>query len=361
MLIAACREEEKASDGYFTRHLVENLPRDTSQVTYGDLIASIPARLQQVPQYEGDQDRILFDTKIIDRDHRAFKLRPRDEGYEYEIGAWGIHGVKEGMKFRVQSDDSDRKFLGVLETRKLGTVSSILGPVKGTCDTPLFQKGAVAVMMPDMINVFIDPDSRNIISLQETMHSSFKLVDARCRANVALKLVSNGDSSTLLVENLDPLYIEHGCRPAEFKWEDVSRSLPSLLHGIANFKYHLDRDHAVDSVEATSGDSHLDFEAVTMALYSLQIHSSGFIQPRSDNLFENLTASLPSDNSASYGIRIKNGTGQPLFFYLIYFDPSTYTIQVCPYRGCRPLKPDPSISQFMNLVLPQCLQSTPSR
>jgi hypothetical protein len=110
-----------------------------------------------------------------------------------------------------------------------------------------------------------------------------------------------------------------------------------------------------------SGDSHLDFEGVTMALYSLQIHSSGFIQPRSDNLFENLTASLPSDNSASYGIRIKNGTGQPLFFYLFYFDPSTYTIQVCPYRGYRPLKPDPSISQFMNLVLPQCLQSTPSR
>ena len=153
MLIAACREEEKASDGYFTRRLVENLPRDTSQVTYGDLIALIPARLQQVPQYEGDQDRILFDTKIIDRDHRAFKLRPRDEGYEYEVGAWEIHGVKEGMKFRVQSDDSDRKFLGVLETRKLGTVSSILGPVKGTCDTPLFQRGAVAVMMPDMINV----------------------------------------------------------------------------------------------------------------------------------------------------------------------------------------------------------------
>jgi len=153
VLIAACREEEKASDGYFTRRLVENLPRDTSQVTYGDLIALIPARLQQVPQYEGDQDRILFDTKIIDRDHRAFKLRPRDEGYEYEVGAWEIHGVKEGMKFRVQSDDSDRKFLGVLETRKLGTVSSILGPVKGTCDTPLFQRGAVAVMMPDMINV----------------------------------------------------------------------------------------------------------------------------------------------------------------------------------------------------------------
>lgn len=120
VLIAACREEE-TSDEFFTRRLVENFPRDTSRVTYGDLIALIPARLQQVLQYEGDHHRILSDSKIIDLDHRAFKFRPREEGYEYEVGACGIRGVKEGMKFRFQSEDNDRKFLGVLETRKLGT------------------------------------------------------------------------------------------------------------------------------------------------------------------------------------------------------------------------------------------------
>ncbi|KAF7359687.1 hypothetical protein MVEN_00693100 [Mycena venus] len=328
-LLSACRDDEFAADGYFTNQLVECLRHEaTAESTYADLATALSFKPDQHPQCEGSGDRIIFDTRIICRDHKTFALKKREDG-KYSVKAWGIHGLRRGTRFRVVDSGA------LLFVEHIEKVSSILLPQIASIPIP---DAAVAVALLDggtALKVFLYPP----LSVQsvQVKDSSFKIVTVPGDAHIILTRVTGAEGrERLRVESTDALLRSTMCHVTYFSWSDVCSSLPRFLNRISHFRYHLGRHRDSDDLDTDLEMSQQTMDTilndVAIDMFRLgPVTSRGFREPDmpEQNLIYDRAVDLMSDDTFRYGIRLKNTTAPNLFFYLFYFDPTDYSIQVC--------------------------------
>ncbi|KAF7354114.1 hypothetical protein MVEN_01098800 [Mycena venus] len=327
VLLAACEENEVAQDGYFTELLVNSLQNQQLRpnTTYADVLASLPitSRAGQHPQCGWNSDRVLFTTTAVCA-HDEFTVKKDADG-KYQINAWGIHGVRDGMRFTVLDP---RAFLLVETVRQF---SSILVPVLQTQNLP--------VEIPDGSKAVLN------IQLKAFLHAPLSIPsDASCGVTITTLLeeaqivisgfLDQDGKERLRVESRDALLTSLSCHVTDVAWNKVGHSLPRFLDAIAHFRYHLGRHSDNDGLYTDSDMSKHTVDAITqgftVGMFRLgPVISFRFREPAipETNIFSDRVAKLFSDKDARYGIQLRNTTGRHLFFYLFYFDPSDYSVE----------------------------------
>ncbi|KAJ7753236.1 caspase domain-containing protein, partial [Mycena metata] len=319
-LLAACRDDEFAADGYFTNQLVECLRHKvTAESTYADLATALSFKPDQHPHCEGSGDRIIFDTRIASQDHKTFTLTKREDG-KYSVKAWGIHGLRRGTRFRVV--DSGPSAVIVLPQ-----IASIAIPDVAFAVALLNDGNAI-------LKVFLHQPLS--IPSEQVKDSSFIIVALPGDAHLILTRVTDAPEGKhrLRVESTDVLLRSNMCHGTDFAWSDVCNSLPRFLDGISHFRYHLGRHRDSDDLDTDLELSEQTMDAiwdhVAIDMFRLgPVTSRGFREPEmpEKNLIYDRAANLLSDDAFKFGIRLKNTTAANLFFYFFYFDPAEYSIQ----------------------------------
>jgi len=326
VLLAACRDNERAFDGYFTRLLVECLREKVSEdSTYADLRALLPYQDSQHPQCEGNEYRNLFSSRLIIREHRAFTLAKRSDG-KFDAKAWDVHGVKLGTRFEVRDP------VAWLRVERIEASSSILIPEDTSIDIP---DKAVAWATLNLgvavLKVYLHESLP--FPPPETVDSCFTIVNDPDNAHIILSL-DPGDHYKLRAESLDPLLRSLSAHIASLHWRDVRQvvEIPRVLDAIAHFRYHLGRHRGsndlLTDLEMSQRITDAIFSEVTIELYRLRPRTSGGYEPETPkkNLLASGIARLPLDDSI-YGVRLASVSQHKLFFYFFYFDPTEYSIQ----------------------------------
>ncbi|KAJ7027242.1 caspase domain-containing protein [Mycena alexandri] len=327
-LLAACRDDEFAADGYFTNQLVECLRHKvTAESTYADLATALSFKPDQHPQCEGGGDRIIFDTRIASQDHKTFTLTKQEDG-KYSVKAWAIHGLRRGTRFRVIDSGA------LLFVEHIGKISSILLPQIASIAIP---DVAVAVALLNDGNAILKVFLHQPLSIpsEQVKDSSFIIVTLPGDADLILTRVTDAEGKHRLhVESTDVLLRSNMCHVTHFAWSDVCNSLPRFLDRISHFRYHLGRHRDSDDLDTDLELSHQTMDAildhVAIDMFRLgPVTSRGFREPEipEKNLIYDRAANLLSDDAFKYGIRLKNTTAVNLFFYFFYFDPADYSIQ----------------------------------
>ncbi|VDC04283.1 unnamed protein product, partial [Peniophora sp. CBMAI 1063] len=106
VLLAACRESEKAYESYcrgiFTQTLLAELRRiKTDKITYQGLMQRVVKPISnQNPQCEGhNSDRLLFDALAPSAGRTVYDFVKKDDKYVLHAGS--LHGVTKGAEFKI--------------------------------------------------------------------------------------------------------------------------------------------------------------------------------------------------------------------------------------------------------------------
>ncbi|KAJ6526440.1 hypothetical protein B0H19DRAFT_1042189 [Mycena capillaripes] len=325
VLLAACGQEETALDGYFTEHLVNSLrdPQLRPNSTYADVLASLPiaSASMQHPQCGWNSDRMLF-TTAADCAHNRFALKSIANG-KYQVNAWGIHGVRAGMHFTVVGS---RKALLVEAVQQF---SSVVVPLHSDAPSGIVD-GAAASLNIELTAFLCAPLS---ISSNSSCGVTIKTIPAEADIIVSGFLNQNG-KGRLRVESRDLLLTSLSCHVTDVAWDTVGPFLPRYLQAIADFRYNLGRDsrNIASLTELAISEHPADALAqdFTVELLRLEPLFHGLFQVPATpetNLFSNRVAKLVLDSDVTYCIRLQN-TRRHLFFYLFYFNPSDYSVEV---------------------------------
>ncbi|KAJ6505593.1 hypothetical protein DFH09DRAFT_1101656 [Mycena vulgaris] len=303
-LLAACREDEFAADGYFTNQLVECLRHKvTTESTYTDLATAFSSNLINIPNAK-------------DRDHKTFTLTKREDG-KYSVKAWGIHGLRDGTRFRVVDSGA------LLFVEHIGKISSILLPQIASIPIP---DAAVAVALLDDGNAVLKVFLNRPLSIpsEQVKDSSFIIVTVPGDAHLILTRVAGAEGKhRLRVESTNVLLRSTMCHVTHCAWSDVCGS---LLDRISHFRYHLGRHRDSDDLDTNlelseqTMDAILDHVAIDMLRLG-PVTSRGFREPDmpEKNPIYDRAANLLSDDAFKYGIRLKNTIAAHLFFYFFLF------------------------------------------
>lgn len=345
VLLAACRQEERAREytlpeglkcGFFTHGLLKCL-RATSlgQVTYAQLHLFLPTASDQHPQCEGtNKHRFLFDNKISTTRPNTFALTQKGPGV-FEVGIGSVQGVVMGTEFTVIMQGASSHILSASST---DVHSATLIPSNG--DKALTLPPGTKATVSDWNNVavtlkvFLSPsldtsisdslfperkvDLSNVEEIkQKRKFRKFREVDSHDMANVALNRHSNGE---FVVERLDTMIPKHASPEVHFQTASLDL-LPSVFDAIAHFHYFLGRQLGTDHLK----------EQVKLEMHRLVGELGESFLPDADSvsLFVDGAAKFQLDENAKYGFAISNSSPHDLFPYLFYFDPSTYSIDVC--------------------------------
>ncbi|KAJ7753237.1 caspase domain-containing protein, partial [Mycena metata] len=320
VLLAACGELQRASDGYFTSSLVKGLNQNPS--TYADLLAMVPGTAVQHPQCEWNKNRLLF-TTISALDNKAFRLTKRDHG-RYTVAAWAIHGVQIGMVFRVHSPPA------ILRVEEILASSSTLAVQDPSTDIP---SGVAAFAMMNLgMNVFLEPPFTLPPDLS-LIDSCFTIVRER-HADLILSLKSSDSGKKLRIESLDPLLCHLSCHVTCVDWNKVCDHLPRFLDAIARFRYHLGRHSDHDDPHGTFGSlSVRSYSQMSRLIDCRRVKYSerpALFGRASAINFDNVGSRLSGAvTNRLYNARYERKFIERLhpFFYIFYMDPSDFSIQ----------------------------------
>jgi hypothetical protein len=335
VLIAACRHDELAFEdpqdrqmvrGAFTRALVKTLDheKELNRLTYPCLLDLLPQTPQQHPQCGGkNSSRILFNGVVGSRP-TTFKLWR--EGGVYQTAAGDIHGVVKGTIFAVHTHrtiTTGDKELGVLEADH---VDALWCTLRG--DTFNIPAGARTLVLnwkqsEKILRAFISPHSPSETQIGTDL---FSIVDSSHSANL---IVHRTDGDTFQFERLDLLMSKYSNSRV---LSDVrsTTSLPAMLQGIAHFNFHLLRRNSANPLE----------DKVNVTLHRLKQSNLGIIWeepiyiPETDIGTplvvdrENVVSASAAFKQVFYGLTVKNDSSRNLFPYLMYFNPTDYSIQV---------------------------------
>jgi hypothetical protein len=337
VLLAACRHNEVAVEststesivrGAFTRCLVEllNREKDLARITYSALIEQLSPLENQHPQCHGkNRGRALFGIVA----NRSTLIKLSNHGGTYRAEAGGIHGVVKGTPFAIYAlggITSLSSEIGVLEADSVFPFWCTLRR-RSTDEEFAIPKGASALMLywrPDVLKVFIDPPRDDV---QSTEHV-FSLVNSSQSADLVIRHTHGG--STLQFERSDPIMSKYAQLLDGIPLEP---SLSDVLKGVSHFNFHLFRHNDENPLKQ-------DVEIVMHRLTQRnpdQISEEALYMPDGDTGMplavdhENIvfTASEANgDHDLFYGLSVTNNSSRHLFPYLLYFDPSDYSIQV---------------------------------
>ena len=353
VLLAACCQHQYAHEattadgipcGFFTDNLLRQLRLvDLERVTYADLLNQLPELINQKPQCEGEnKTRFLFDGKMSAVDPKTFKLT--EAGGHIKVCAGSIQGVVVGTEFKVHGLDSTPSspvILGTLVALSVGLDSSKLKqcPEADKFDIPqgaravvsdwkndaFTLKVAVELKPEDQLARALFPD-RDITlgdQVRLMLGNGFVQVLERANADIVVKRKSAAEE-ILCIERLDSLIPKYANVTTQFDPVNKLNHFACIFDAIAQFNYHLARHRADDPFE----------QKVSLELFRLnkQPGSSEWVPDEGvGNLLGNNDARLQADEEARYGLTITNRSQYDLYPYLFYFDPSDYSISVCPF------------------------------
>ena len=349
--LAACRHDELAFEdpsaenkvrGAFTRDLVKILyqEKDLTKVTYSALIHLLPTSEYQHPQCSGkNKGRILFQG-LTGTHPTTFKLVMKHGKCFAEAG--DVHGVVKGTLFAIHAYHSiipTDPEIGILEADVVSAQSCMLRPRR---EDRAFQipSGARASVLnwrhkEPVLKVFIQRPRVPVRSTQVQSTNAFYLVNFSDRADLIIRHTGDG---TLQLERSDPVIskyarVLHNIRP--------QLSMSNLLQGVSHFHFHLYRRNSANPLKQevevvlhrlTQSNPEQILEE---AIYMPDGMASVLLSIDLENTVR-IPAGASSNSGVFYGLTMRNNSGRKLFPYLMYFDPSDYSIQVrLPYlHGC---------------------------
>jgi hypothetical protein len=310
--------------GAFTRCLVDllNREKDLTRITYSALIENLPSLENQHPQCSGkNRGRALFGG-IADRP-RLLELFSHHGTYLTKAG--NIQGVVSGTPFAIHS-------LG-----NITSLSSEIGILEADCVSPhsctlrwrsgekfVIPPGARALMLnwrPDanILKVFINPPDNDVKSIEHV----YSVVAYSDSPDVMVHCTPDGARR---FERLDPIMSKY----AQLLDIPTEPSLSDVLKGASHFNFHLARGNIGQPLK----------QLIEVVLHPLklsnpdQISEEAIYMPDGDTGMplavdhENIVCATSDDYDLFYGLRVTNNSGRHLFPYLVYFDPSDYSIQV---------------------------------
>ncbi|KAJ7464440.1 hypothetical protein FB451DRAFT_1138849 [Mycena latifolia] len=343
VLLAACRQNGKAYEswsapfnGHFTRCLITELRRARlDDITYAELINRLPSLpMMQRPQCGGaNKDRLIFTTAYPGIGRRALpitqQLLPDPNGGNeklrvFLISMGSVEGIRPGTEFSVYGAENNTAVLCTLVGQSVKIHQTILasedgGPVK-------IPEGSRALMKnwkntEKILRVHTCPEFQFTSSLFEASPASphnYVRVDSFEAAHISLK----SDGLEVVVEWLTgPLAQLPSAREVRFSMNsDIAKPLhlPSVLGGVAHFRYFLERQNG----------------SFLLSDFALQMHRLKGQYPNrkpdlsvGDNLIAAGKIALKPDKYAKYGFTMRNTSQEDLFPYLFYFEPLNCTIQ----------------------------------
>ncbi|PVF95452.1 hypothetical protein CPB86DRAFT_764005 [Serendipita vermifera] len=129
VLLAACGPSQQAYEslqGDFTQAILSKLSDpDSNQLSYSELITSLPPLPRQTPRCEGDKrDRILF-SSIISQNQDMYKVSKTGSAFEVNVGT--IRGIATGTRLAVfRTQDINVPPIGVFPVVNANTSSCTL-------------------------------------------------------------------------------------------------------------------------------------------------------------------------------------------------------------------------------------------
>ncbi|KAK7461775.1 hypothetical protein VKT23_008207 [Stygiomarasmius scandens] len=348
VLLSACRQEEQAYEverngkyyGAFTNALIERLFNINSKLSYLELIDGLSELTGQHPQCEGvNKNRIVFRMEEVGDFKGMFELRYGSKG-KFIVEAGRVHGVSEGSKFRILTQDLSP--VGYLVVQTVDVERSTLIRQQGdTLEIPQAAKASILDGGDNLaiLQYFVDhasakraqrllapilvPDGGKNVSHSKTR---FRRTSHKSKAAISLT-VSN---THLNVKRHDPLILNYSSEIISIPLALANKNLWSIMNRISNFRFHLGRYHIssdalLNDVSTADGET---VPGITMNLYRLTCKGTWWIpEDENKNLFQNNIASLEAEPGAKYGIQILNHSEHNFFAYLFCFDPSYYCIE----------------------------------
>ncbi|EAU89549.1 hypothetical protein CC1G_02438 [Coprinopsis cinerea okayama7 len=354
-LLAACDPKEKAKDGYFTRVLVEKLrSRRGVYTTLSDLDALVPSRSDQHPVCQGNPNKVLFSTTIIDSEKRKFLLKQLDNG-KFEVNAGGIHGIARGTLFQLPNRG------GVLMAESTQVFSSILVKTPQTSPNAVLTTGVPVYAIPSLkesiMAVWLDANLKNRLGARlpiPTNESWFTFLpdSAISKAHIHLtwREAVRSQPEKVIVNLLDPLFANTNAKSTAFAYRDVCSRFEQFLETIALFRYHLGRNKGCSKLftECASPVDQKDplCRSVDVAMYRVEEKDAGYVPVEpAVNLFKKGVATLKSSSNTQYGFRILNKSKtSDLYFYVFYFDPASFSIDLMSVPQAAKKSPGESIT-----------------
>lgn len=337
ILLAACRHDEKAYEdpmaevirGAFTHCLVGLLyQEDLTRITYSELFDLLPRLELQHPQCHGkNRGRTLFNGASGARP-TTFGLSAHGDAYRTNVGS--IHGVIKGTVFAIHTQGtiaSDETELGILEADYVDAFTCILRRRSGDKYFTI-PSGARALVLnwrqdQSLLKVFLEPSRDEVQSAEH----NFSLVDSPDSADLIVRQI---DCATFQFERLDPFIQKWAPMLNEVK---LSSDLSRVLQGISHFHYHLYRRNSASPLMQKVEVVLRRLRRIEDTDETMYMPDGEFDMPlllnRENTVFISnaITASYDS-NRVFYGLTVTNKSGRNLFPYLVYFDPSDYSIQV---------------------------------
>ena len=333
VLLAACRHNEAAVEnaltegivrGAFTRSLVDllNREKDLTRITYSALIEQLPPLENQHPHCHGKYRGLALFGIIADH---STLIKLSNHGGKYRAEAGEIHGVVKGTPFAIYAlggITSLSSEIGVLEADTVFPFWCTLRR-RSTDEEFAIPEGASALMLdwrPDILKVFIDPPRDDV---QSTEHI-FSLVDSSGSADLVIHHTHGGNWR---FERLDAIMSKYARFLDNIPPEP---SLSDVLKVISRFNFYLSLGNTQQSLK----------KQIEVILHPLtqsnpdRISEEPIYTPDGDTGMplvvdrENIVFATGEDNDLFYGLHVTNHSGRHLFPYLVYFDPSDYSIQV---------------------------------
>ncbi|KZT03689.1 uncharacterized protein LAESUDRAFT_761780 [Laetiporus sulphureus 93-53] len=356
VLLAACEQDKAAYEttvgiphGRFSVALLQALTEcDITKTTYEGLIEQVVPKVQeyQRPQCEGRyKSRIVFNAAahVIDQSD-GLKVSKGSNGIIY-INAGSIHGVTKGDKLTILlppgysdliPEGHDMTSL-VCEVDKVESFRCQVTPLK----PDVFER-LLALGLTLKASLPVASFAQNM-KMQLWRPDSDESPESDIRIDLAVKCLKGGDVWQL--ERFDPLttmlpnrIIIVELEPAESprKLDDMTRALDA----IAVFNHHLYR-HGNSQLSQSGNGLEVRLQKLEKTerypvIYSpfgdnyLSPEHSRCIdlKPSASYKLENVKEAILTDFSPFYGLTLVNNTDYDLYPYVLYFDPSDYSIQV---------------------------------
>jgi len=284
----------------------------------------------QHPQCNGkNRARALFGG-VANRP-KLFKLSDHCGTYRTEAG--DIHGVVQGTPFAIHAlggITSLSSEIGILEADTVFPHWCTLRR-RSTDMEFAIPPGARALMPPwrqaaNVLKVFIEPPRDDVQCVEHV----FSVVNSPKSADLVIRT----RGGTLQYERFDPIMWKYAQLLDDIPPEP---NLSDVLKGVSHFNFHLSRGNNKNPLKQ-------DVEIVMHRLTQSnpdQISEEAIYMPGRDTSMplalgrENIVFAASGANgdhdSAFYGLSVTNNSGRHLFPYLVYFDPSDYSIQVRPW------------------------------
>ncbi|KAK0218653.1 caspase domain-containing protein [Armillaria fumosa] len=345
VLLAACRHGQEAGErhgrGIFTSALLDLLQeKGVDELTYKDVITSLPDMHDQDPQCEGvHQSRYLFNSKVASPHRELYPIyASSDTPGQYLLEAGEAHGITKNAEFAIFSDQSIMSHLGtvvVVNTADFTSSCKFFSTRGDDTPFPLTSPGyalQTQVGEEQDIRLFVGKDERLLNTFQrisDEMRSDkggkrgIRLVENREDAP-DLAIIADGDDFHF--EIMDKLCRRHGLERMPFKVKiDDSDTIYHVLQSSADFYWYLHHSSkgrllAPNTLECMklkeTGAYTSDFEDIFMP------------DPDGHNLNNGDVIMINVDEEAIYGYKITNTASLPLYVSMFYFDVSDLSISL---------------------------------